>query len=156
VTASVVISDPPAENKLLQLEIAIRTRVLKRAVRAAAQPVEKRAKDYCPRSRDSGTREEWSKKTQAERAGVKDLVDTITTVVREYQGPIVAVVGPAYPAGALGHLVEFSGEHKQIQWGRDDGRTITAQPFLRPAADETKAEQRAEFEAVLKRATRNV
>jgi hypothetical protein len=79
------------------------------------------------------------KETAADRSNVKPLAETIGVVVRKYDTTSVAVVGPQYPAGSLGHLIEFG--HREILYGRDTGRRVPPKPFLRPAADETRGDQ---------------
>jgi hypothetical protein len=69
----------------------------------------------------------------------KPLRDTIGVVVREYMTAIVIYVGPQYPAGAHGHLIEFG--HNLVLFGVETSTFIPEQPFMRPAADETKSEQ---------------
>jgi len=119
-----------------------------KALRAAGKVVVKRARELCPRSSRTGTREGWSNKTAGSRTGAKPLAETIGVVVRKYDTTSVAVVGPQYPAGALGHLVEYG--HKLIVYGHPTGRRVPPKPFLRPAADETKDEQEAAMLRVLK------
>ena len=84
----------------------------------------------------------------AERAQAKPLAETIRVKVRKYDTVSVAVIGPEYPAGALGHLIEFG--HREILYGRDTGRRVPPKPFLRPAADETRGEQDAAMLNVLR------
>jgi hypothetical protein len=140
------------EAMLERLPLVLRGKTLERALSAAAKPVIEMAKSLCPDSYITGTRELWSAKTKAERASVKQLKDTITSVVRDYGERKVLVVGPAYPAGALGHLVEFS--RRKILWGRDSGIETRGKPFLRPAAQITKDEQRSALVKVLESAAR--
>lgn len=140
------------ETVLERLPIALRGAVTQKALRAAAKPVIEMAVSLCPESFVTGTRDLWSKSLKAKRAGVKDLRDTITSVTRDYGEVKVEIVGPARPAGALGHLVEFS--RRKILWGRDSGQEIQGKPFLRPAAEITKDEQRAALVKVLESAAR--
>ena len=66
------------------------------------------------------------------------------------------MVGPQYPAGALAHLVEFADAdaYDRVMWGRRTDRKAKPRPFLRPAFDETQAEQLAAMEAVVAQAVR--
>ena len=148
-SASVTITETGDMNAILeQLPIMLQRGAVDKALRAAGKVVAKRAKELCPRSSQTGTREEWSKQTAGSRTGAKPLAETIGVVVRKYDTVSVAVVGPQYPAGSLGHLVEYG--HRHIAWGHDTGRRIPPKPFLRPAADGTKGEQEAAMLGVLK------
>jgi len=138
-TSGVRITETGDMDQLLaQLEIGLRTSTLRKALRAGGTRVARRARQLCPRSSATGSAEYWSQTTAATRAGVKSLADTIGVVVREYGHTWVVVVGPQYPAGALGHLVEYG--HAEVLWGQPTGRRVPPHPFLRPAADETVEE----------------
>ena len=124
---------------LQQLPLMLQRQALDKALRAAGKVVAKRAKELCPRSTRTGTSQWWSNETFAKRAQAKPLAETIGVVVRKYDTVSVAVVGPQYPAGALGHLVEYG--HNLVVYGRPTGRRVPPQPFMRPAVDETRSEQ---------------
>lgn len=68
---------------------------------------------------------------KGDKPGLKPLRDTMRTVDRD-RG--TTFVGPEYPAGAHGRLVELGHD-------AEDGSRVPAYPFLRPAADETTAQQ---------------
>jgi len=116
----------------------LRRKVWRKALREAGKIVQKRAKQLAPRSKRSGTRELWSEATRSQRAGAKALHQTITVAVRDYGEVWVLVVGPSYPAGALGHLIEYG--HAEVLFGVPTGRRVPPKPFLRPAADETQGQ----------------
>ena len=124
------------DRELGQVEMNLRTKVLKKALRAGGRGVANRAKQLAPRSARTGSRKQWSARTTAARAGVKPLAETIGVVVREYGHVMVLLVGPEYPAGALGHLIEYG--HAEVLYGKVTGRRVPPKPFLRPAADETE------------------
>lgn len=107
------------EGLLAELPIMMRDKAAKKAVRKANAVVVKEAKNRCP---VGGPR-------VGRKAGKPHLRDTIKGVVRDYGEKTVGVTGPTWPDGAHGHLVEFGTEHS------------APQPFLRPAADETKKQQ---------------
>lgn len=113
---------------LSKFELADRGLGLSKALRKAANVVAKRAKELCPKPGYPG--DDPSK---------KPLRDTIGVVVREYMTAIVIYVGPQYPAGAHGHLIEFG--HHLVLFGVETSIFVAAKPFMRPAADETKSEQ---------------
>jgi HK97 gp10 family phage protein len=139
---------------LEQMSVLVQRTAAKKAVRAAGQVVARRARQLCRRSEQTGTRKHWSRRTAAQRAGVKALADTIGVVVREYEHAFVAVVGPQLPGGELGHLVEYG--HAEVLWGRATGRRVAPRPFLRPAADETQAEQHAAMVSSLRASLESV
>ena len=131
---SVNISDPQnIDAQLAKLNLLVRGPALTKALRSGGKVVASAAKALCPRS--TGSRDGWSASTRAARAGVKPLADTIAVVVRDYGEKKAVIVGPQYPAGALGHLVEFG--HAEVLWGKPPGRRVPPKPFLRPAADQT-------------------
>ena len=150
-SVSVTITETIDMNKILvQLPLMLQRGALDKALRAAGKVVQRRARELCPRSSHTDSRELWSKKTAADRSNAKPLAETIGVVVRKYDTTSVAVVGPQYPAGSLGHLVEFG--HNAILWGRVSKkyRRVPPKPFLRPAADETRGAQDAAMLSVLK------
>jgi len=120
------------EDYLVNIVPQMRRGALKRGVAAACKVVRDAAKARCPVS--TGT-----------------LRDSLSYVVREYDESIVGVVGVRRGATAVvkgksrdadryGHLVEFG--HRVRNFSGDTER-IDAQPFLRPAADETQEDQEA-------------
>lgn len=101
----------------------------------------------------------------------KQLADTIGMVVRDYKQRSLAVVGPEYPAGAHGHLLEFGhdivprGEGKvkgasRAAGAKKKGGITTGRarpfPFLRPAFDSTKGQQVSAMESVMARAVKEL
>ena len=123
----------PGANRLLGL---------RRALRQAGLIVQARAQQHCPKPGYKG-----------DDPNKKPLVDTIGVNVWTGDHTIVCYVGPQYPAGAHGHLIEFG--HRMVIHGQVLG-WVEAKPFMRPAADETKSEQEAkikqELQAAAKRA----
>lgn len=159
--------DGNVEALLERLPIELRTTALTKAVRAAGKVVAERARQLCPPPGYPG-----------DKPGLKPLRDTIGVQVRYYEreqdAAVVAVVGPEYPAGAHGHLVEFGHRivgNAQLSEGSSQGEAaaglfspaeylrrahraggeVAPQPFLRPAADETEAEQRAALAGTLQK-----
>jgi len=141
-----------------RVDEALSGKVKREMVKAAADVVARRARQLCPRSATTGSRRHWSRKTATARGGVKPLAETIGVEVRDYGPRALAVVGPEYPAGALAHLVEFAGvdAYDRVMWGRQTNRPAKPQPFMRPAFDETQAEQLAAMEAVVAGAIRDL
>jgi hypothetical protein len=121
---------------LKQIDPTDRLLGLKHALKAAGTIVVKRAQDLCPKPGYPG-----------DDPTKKPLRDSIGMEVRVYDHAIVIVIGPEYPAGAHGHLIEFG--HYHVMFGVVTGDFLPAQPFMRPAADETKSEQDAAITSVL-------
>jgi hypothetical protein len=117
--------------------------------------IEKRARQLAPRSKGYTLR-------YRKKAGKKRLFSTISTVVRTYDKAMVLVVGPQYPAGAHGHLLEFG--HRIVARGkgksssgtgrrkstRDTGGMAKAFPFMRPAAEDAKGKAQGILEQKLR------
>jgi HK97 gp10 family phage protein len=113
------------------------------AVKAAGEVVAARAKQLCPRG------------DAADKPDAKPLADTIAVEVRDYDQRALAVIGPQYPAGAHGHLVE-NGHEIVTRDGRRTGRRARPKPFVRPAFDETQDAQQAAMESVIARTLREI
>lgn len=127
-----------ANNMLQNIDSVNRLLHVAIALNKAAKIVQKRAKELCSPPGYPG-----------DKPDKKPLRDTIGVVERVYDHAIVVVVGPQYPAGAHGHLVEFG--HEKVLWGvQMPGETVTAKPFMRPAADETRSAQESEIVGHLK------
>ncbi len=117
-------------QQLLKIDAMDRLLGLSKAMRKAGNVVAKRAKELCPPPGYPG-----------DDPTKKPLRDTIDVVVRLYGYLIVVYVGPQYPAGAHGHLIEFG--HTMVLFGVVTDQFVPAKPFMRPASDETKSEQDA-------------
>jgi hypothetical protein len=78
-----------AEAFLTRVPLEMRTAVIPKALKAAALPVVKMAKQLAPDSVKSGSRQRWSKKLQAERAGKPQHKDTIVSSTVRTKGDIV-------------------------------------------------------------------
>lgn len=127
--------------ELLQsLEGANRLLGLRRALKKGADVVAKRAKELCPKPGYPG-----------DDPDKKALVDTIGVNVWIGDSAIVAYIGPQYPAGAHGHLIEFG--HILVIHGQVVG-FVQPKPFMRPAADGTKSEQESAVKSELQAAVR--
>lgn len=114
---------------LRRLPLVARDIYLTKGLRKVGTLIKNEAKKRCPKG---GPR-------TGKKAGKKHLRDTIRSEVRDYGRVKVLVVGPEYPAGAHGHLVEFG--HREFLFGRETGRRVPPKPFMRPAVDLTKSEQ---------------
>ena len=123
------------ESFLKKLPLLVRQKAVKASIRKGANVVRTKARRLAPRG---GPRE-------GAKAGKPHLRDTIKTIVREYQNRTMAFVGPSWPSGNHGHLVEFGFIHQP------DGKAVAPQPFLRPAADSTRTQQKDAIEKELKK-----
>jgi hypothetical protein len=128
------------EQKLARIALAARGPALDAAVKAAAKVVIDESKRRVPQPGYSG-----------DKPGLKPLRDTIGHVVRKPRGDKrIAVVGPEYPAGAHGHLVEFG--HQKVLWGTPTNERVPPHPFMRPSVDATEHMQSAAMDTVLRQA----
>jgi len=105
------------EESLKRIEdVFVRSQVLPRGMSKALAPIARAGKKLAPQPGSPGY---WERR--GVRKSHKMLRDTIGTVVRQYHDGskrgyvIVGVVGPMYPAGAVGHLVELG--HRQVHGG---------------------------------------
>lgn len=105
-----------------KLPIAVRGKELQSAMRKGLGLVRTRARQLVPKPGYPG-----------DKPGLKPLRDTIGVVMRKYKGGaiIAGVVGPEYPAGAHGHLVEHG--HRTKTGGR-----VPGYPFAEPAYQDVK------------------
>ena len=105
-------------------------RALKTAVGYSQTPVVKTAQAFVPEG------------DPYDRAEKQALRDTSKKKVKTYNkgGTIVAIVGPSYPSGAHGHLVEF-GHRVVTHDGVDTGETVLGEEFMLPAAMATERQQ---------------
>ena len=152
--AQLIVKESASLEKILaKLPIDLRAKSMQKAVRAGGKVVQRRAKELAPVGDPN------------DKPHLKPLKDTITTVVRAYRSDQlwVAVVGPGYPAGAHGHLLEF-GHEVIVNRGERAGQTpLTGSPFVEgnefmaPAVDQTLAQQDAavvkSLESSLKKAS---
>lgn len=131
-------SGPELERLLKQLPIELRAKSLGQAARAGAGAVRTRARKLVPRG---DTRH---------NPGAPSLHDTISVAVRYYDNDrrAVGVVGPKYPQGAHGHLVE-DGHDVKVSRGPRKGQAplsgtarVPGKEFLAPAVDQTKVQQK--------------
>lgn len=120
------VSDTKQVERLLgRLALQMRGKILVQGVRAAGRVAANAAKTLAPKPGYPG-----------DKPDRKPLNQTIKVVVRDYSNGPAAVVGPQWPEGAHGHLVEFGHQ-------LPDGSRTKPKPFLRPAADSTKTQQQS-------------
>ena len=118
-----------ADRLLAQMPIEVREKHLKKAMRRGGNEVAKEARRLVPRPGYPG-----------DDPTKIPLARTIRTVVRVYRDHVVAVVGPKWPEGAHGHLVEFG---HAIQRNTPGPTRTRPRPFMRPASDGTLPQQNA-------------
>ncbi len=127
------------EALMVQLDVAVRSKYAKAAVRKAGTVVARDVRKRVPQSRKTGTASKQSNKTKRKRAGGTELKKTIKVVVREYEGATLAVVGSTWPEGAHMHLIDQG--HKLVAWGRETGARIPGKKIFAAAVDTTIHEQ---------------
>jgi HK97 gp10 family phage protein len=116
-------------RELKNLPYQIGKRVEKDALKAGAAEILKEAKRRAPRSR-----RKHASDLGGFQAGLlrRSLAVSKGRRIRRYRGVLVAVVGPAWPWGAHGHLVEHGTRHRKTRAGHSRG-SMPATPFLEPA-----------------------
>ena len=125
-----------------KIPIEIRGSSLKAGLRKGGNKVKSRAKQLVPPPGYPGDKPE-----------LEALKDTISVEIRDYDNAMVAVTGPKRPAGHHGHLVEH-GHMIVTHDGTNTGQAATPHPFLEPAAQQTKHEQRSAIVDGIKAAVR--
>lgn len=126
---STVIDGGEKAERIFLLLPAILDREISGALRKMGNVVARRARQLVPPPGYPG-----------DKPDKKPLRDTIGVEIK-YGRQRYAVIGPMRPAGAHGHLVEFS--HRYFAWGVDTGRMTEPHPFMGPAAQETIPRQNA-------------
>lgn len=139
-----------------RIDTALTGKIKREMVKAAGAVVAKRARDLVPVG------------DPADKPDLKALRDTIAIEVRDYGLRSLAVVGPALPAGAHAHNVEYG--HRIVVGRRARGRKLrrtedtrrdTAsrarpRPFMRPAFDETQEAQLGAMAAMVQATLREL
>lgn len=135
------------DDQLRQLPDSMRGNEIRKALGKAGRAVVRRAKQLVTPPGYPG-----------DKPGLKPLRDTIGVEVKGYDNSTVAVVGPKRPTGAHGHLVEHGHMivgHKPLKV--QTGVATTPDPFMDPAAEQTKAQQQTAviegLKAAVKKAT---
>ena len=82
--------------------------------------------------------------------GKSGISDWMMTKYKKYDngGTWVGVTGPAHRVAAQAHILEFGAKHRN--WGKR-GANLPPRPFLRPAASQSRNEQRTKIIKVMKR-----
>lgn len=133
-----------ADAELARLPFELRTGVIPKALRAAAAPVEKKARQLAPDSEKSGSRKKWSRKVRQKRAGTKPHKQTIGhSTVRRYRDSDAIFVGPLHPQGNLINVIGH--DHNQVLWGNRTGWVIHPTRYLQDAAQQTQGQQQTAF-----------
>ena len=184
---SVKLDYAPLMAELQRLPALLAQDVVLRGVRFAVKPIEQRARQLVQQPGKPGYYQRWNGTRpdvgeQSRKGGQKMLRDTITHTIKRYDsGVIVAVVGPAWPSGNHGHLVEkghriavkgtlrvATGSRKgyapavtkrAAARGHKTGGGIIrpwaqrtrALPFMQPAVEQSKADVQRRFAEKLKR-----
>ena len=149
---TLVTATKETEKLLKMFPEDMREKVLKQAVRAAGGAVRNKARANIAghRSEKTGTADKQSKEVRERRAGrPMGLWKSITVVVKTYKNAVVAFVGPRRPWGNHGNLIEYGATVRL--WGSDRTVYLPPRPFMRDAADTTKAEQKRRALQKLKR-----
>ena len=115
------------EKTLLNMPILLRQKSLKKGLRKGGNEMAKAMRPLIPPPGYPG-----------DKPGLMPLNKTVRVVVREYDGAVVAVVGPKWPEGAHGHLVDRG--HAVAGGGISRTQPVR---FLKQAFDVSKRQQNA-------------
>ena len=130
------------QRRLALLTPTLQRNVIRGALAKSGRTMIKELKKRVPRSRKTGSRKKWSQSTKADRAGKKDLFQSIKQIPSAKwrskssaakKGIIGTVVGPSWPQGAHAHLVEWG--HDQHIWSDTIQGRRTPQRWMQPAFD---------------------
>lgn len=133
---STSVSGVEAADRLAKSAPVILRDEVRKALRKAGQVVIKRAKQLVPPPGYPG-----------DKPGLKPLRDTIGQEIKDGRTTYFTVVGPKYPAGAHGYLVEVP--HQHFSHGQPTGGMTEPHPFMEPAAESTKPQQRQAMVKIL-------
>jgi len=135
---------------LAMLPVEIREKSVRKANNAAARVVRNRARQLAPRSSQTGS---TSKKSDSQKARSNarrfNLSKSIFSITKIYGTKVLSMVGPRRPDGNIGHLLEFG--HAKVLWGKKTSGVVRERPFMRPAADATRGEQKKAVLQTLKK-----
>lgn len=129
--------DIDLDYMLGNLPIQLRQKAFSAAINSACRVVVREAKRRVPIG------------DKSHNPQTKTLVDTITHVVRKYNDgrTLLGIVGPGYPVGAHGHLIE-DGHDVKVSRGQRKGKSplsgkdrVEAKKYLAPAVDTTQSKQ---------------
>ena len=149
VRAGVTVTGSDVQDFLKQFPIQLRLKVLSKGIRKGLIVVRNNAKPRIRESRETGTREKWSKAVKAKRADeIKNLKNSIGYLLRQYDHVVYGVVGPRGNAGSHGWIYEHGASI--YLWGKRRYQ-LKGTPFLRPAADATLTQQREAVVGTLKK-----
>jgi len=127
-----------------------------KALKPAAEVVQKRAEELAPRSTDNGSRKKMSKKSQGIWSS-RPLATLLKIKVIKGKGKSdpYALAGPDFPKGNKANFIHpMKAQVRQRKyWGRESNRAPSVTPkdndFLKRAADETRSEQLRAFTRAL-------
>ena len=125
-----------AFDLLDQLPVIVQRKSARKAVKQAANVVAAEIRRRVPESKKTGTREKWSKKTKAKRAGDKTWKKDVRSRLSKKRDEAAAQV-----QSNLANIWEFG--HEQVLWGKKTGKFIKPKPIMRQSIDTTKPQQDA-------------
>lgn len=153
---SVLVSDMDMiEHLLAQLPVAFREKAVKKAVRAGMRKYISAARKRAPDGSVTGTSAKKSTKQKNRDANRRfNLKKSLGVKVKGYGMRVAAFGGPRRPDGNHAHLVEYG--HEKVLWGRKTSGEVKGRPFLRPAAEESRFEQRSAMLKTLQKEIKKV
>lgn len=116
--------DRALESFLKALGPTLERRIIRQALKAGGAQILKRAKQLAPKGKTGNLR--------------RSLAVSRGRRIRKYpHGNLVAILGPSWPLGAHGHLIEKGTRLRKTKDGASRGR-MPAQPFMGPAFEGRK------------------
>ena len=142
--------DKQLARKLQRVSKAVETKLARSALVVAARPIIQAAKSNIGPRRLSRKRERMFRASGKPVSHTGNLRKSIGWRIKAYRrnSVLVLVLGPRWPLGAHGHLVEFG----TVQRYGPDGKSTgigPALPFLRPAFDANIGKAKALMHGVM-------
>lgn len=128
--------DKQLKRKLQRLHQAAETKLARHALLQAGRPMVKAIKQNIGTMRMSRKREAEFTARGLPGSFTGNLRRSIGQAVRQYKrtGVVLLVIGPRWPMGAHGHLVEYGTQPRFTKAGAFRGK-MPAMPFMRSAWD---------------------
>lgn len=136
------------QRKVARAVVRAQGLVLKKAIKRRA-PTRKRKESYIAKTKKGFMGMAWRRRS----VGLRSSISMRNWSVPK-KGIIAQIVGPRWPDGAHGHLVEF-GHEMVTRSGRKVGH-VRAHPFMRPAIAASKSLMRSKGIGEAKRQMRKI
>lgn len=138
-------------NKMFDgVAVLDRFQVGDKVIKAAVEPIVKRARELAPRDR-AGHGKKRSKNQKAAANWEYPLWKTIKRVVRKYQKGTLGVVGPEWPLGNKAYFNTSPNGRRVFYWGKSAGKVApTIRNWIVDAFEQTRSQQLSIMKTKLK------